>query len=239
MMRRVEHGAPNARCRAPAVPGSHPEQVAAAVELVYGWDGDGPRGRIAPARTVDGFTAAAPRVLEVARARWSTRVRDRAPGVPARAPPPARGARRQPRAAMCSTRSARPRRSVPAVGAVRWIDQRRGAHRRRASARRRHASTPPKSGSSRWRAPTSSSPTTASRAWRSARASRWWPSPTSTRSRWRSRPGRAGPSGSSRSTTAAPRTPTPLLDLLEIPRRPPRSTRSRWPSDACPRRPGS
>jgi len=41
--------------------------VAAAVELVFGWDGDGPRARIAPARTVDGFTAAVARVLEVAR----------------------------------------------------------------------------------------------------------------------------------------------------------------------------
>jgi hypothetical protein len=66
-MRRVEHGAPSALCGLPAFPGLTREQVAAAVEVVYGWEGDGPRARIAPARTVDGFTAAVTRVLEVAR----------------------------------------------------------------------------------------------------------------------------------------------------------------------------
>lgn len=66
-MRRVEHGVPSARCGLPAFPGLTRAQVAAAVELVYGWMGDGPRARIAPSRTVDGFTAAAARLLEVAR----------------------------------------------------------------------------------------------------------------------------------------------------------------------------
>lgn len=66
-MRRVEHGVPSVRCGLPAFPGLTRAQVAAAVELVYGWMGDGPRARIAPSRTVDGFTAAAARLLEVAR----------------------------------------------------------------------------------------------------------------------------------------------------------------------------
>jgi hypothetical protein len=66
-MRRVEQGAPSALFGLPPFPGITREQVAAAVELVFGWDGDGPRARIAPARTVDGFTAAVARVLEVAR----------------------------------------------------------------------------------------------------------------------------------------------------------------------------
>jgi hypothetical protein len=66
-MRRVEHGAPAALCGLPPFPGLTRAQIAAAVELVYGWEGDGPRARIAPSHTVDGFTAAATRVLEVAR----------------------------------------------------------------------------------------------------------------------------------------------------------------------------
>jgi len=66
-MRRIEHGAPNVLCGLPPFSGLTREQVAAAVDVVYGWEGDGPRARIAPARTVDGFTAATTRVLEVAR----------------------------------------------------------------------------------------------------------------------------------------------------------------------------
>jgi hypothetical protein len=67
IMRRVEQGAPSSLCGLPAFIGVTREQVAAAVELVYGWEGDGPRARIAPARTIDGFTVATLRVLEVAR----------------------------------------------------------------------------------------------------------------------------------------------------------------------------
>jgi len=67
IMRRVEHGVPNALYGLPPFPGLTREQVAAAVEVQYGWEGDGPRARIAPARTVDGFTAAVSRILEVAR----------------------------------------------------------------------------------------------------------------------------------------------------------------------------
>jgi Phosphatase len=67
IMRRVEQGAPSSLLGLPAFTGLTREQIAAAVELVYGWEGDGPRARIAPARTVDGFTVAVTRLLEVAR----------------------------------------------------------------------------------------------------------------------------------------------------------------------------
>jgi len=46
IMRRVEQGAPSSLCGLPAPVGLTREQVAAAVELVYGWEGDGPRARI-------------------------------------------------------------------------------------------------------------------------------------------------------------------------------------------------
>ena len=66
-MRRVEHGAPTSLLGLPPFPGITLGQITTAVELVYGWEGDGPRARIAPGRTVDGFTVAVERVLEVAR----------------------------------------------------------------------------------------------------------------------------------------------------------------------------
>jgi hypothetical protein len=67
IMRRVERGARSALCGLPPFPGLTRQHVADAVALVYGWEGDGPRARIAPARTIDGFAAGAARVLEVAR----------------------------------------------------------------------------------------------------------------------------------------------------------------------------
>ncbi len=67
LMRRVAHGAPIARLGLPAFDGLTLAHVEAAVTTVYGWEGDGPRARIAPARTVDGFTSACDRILEVAR----------------------------------------------------------------------------------------------------------------------------------------------------------------------------
>jgi histidinol phosphate phosphatase hisN-like protein len=66
-MRRVERGERAVLFGLAPFTGLAFEHVTAAVEAVYGWEGDGPRARIAPARTVDGFTAAVARVLEVAR----------------------------------------------------------------------------------------------------------------------------------------------------------------------------
>jgi hypothetical protein len=66
-MRRIAQGAPTALLGLAPSPTITLHDVEAAVELCFGWDGDGPRARIAPARTVEGFTAAVDRVLEVAR----------------------------------------------------------------------------------------------------------------------------------------------------------------------------
>jgi hypothetical protein len=66
-MRRVAQNAPGARFGLAPFAGLTLDHVETAVATVYGWAGDGPRARIAPSRTVDGFTAAAMRVLEVAR----------------------------------------------------------------------------------------------------------------------------------------------------------------------------
>jgi len=66
IMRRLTIGAPSTRLGlAPfdSLPLTH---VEAAVAATYGWTGDGPRARIAPKRTVAGFTAACERILEVA-----------------------------------------------------------------------------------------------------------------------------------------------------------------------------
>jgi hypothetical protein len=68
IMRRVAQGAPAMLCGLSAFPGLTLEHVEAAVDVVYGWEGDGPRARIAPSRTIEGFTSAVLRVLEVARA---------------------------------------------------------------------------------------------------------------------------------------------------------------------------
>jgi hypothetical protein len=67
VIRRVAHGAPAGRLGLPPFDGLAVAHVEAAVAAVYGWEGDGPRARIAPTRTIDGFTAACARVLEVAR----------------------------------------------------------------------------------------------------------------------------------------------------------------------------
>ncbi len=66
-MRRIERGDRAVLFGLAPFTGLAFEHVTAAVEGVYGWVGDGPRARIAPARTVDGFTAAVARVLEVTR----------------------------------------------------------------------------------------------------------------------------------------------------------------------------
>jgi hypothetical protein len=66
MMRRLAHGAPSTRVGLPAFEGLENVHVEAAVAEIFGWEGDGPRARIAPSRTIEGFTAACERVLEVA-----------------------------------------------------------------------------------------------------------------------------------------------------------------------------
>jgi hypothetical protein len=66
VMRRVAHGSPATRLGLPPFDALTTAHVEAAVASTYGWDGDGPRARIAPTRTIDGFTAACVRVLEVA-----------------------------------------------------------------------------------------------------------------------------------------------------------------------------
>jgi Phosphatase len=67
IMRRVAHGAPLTRLGLPPFDGLTVAHVEAAVASVYGWEGDGPRARIAPVHTIDAFTAACDRILEVAR----------------------------------------------------------------------------------------------------------------------------------------------------------------------------
>ena len=67
IMRRVAHGAPATRLGLPPFEALTQVHVEAAMATVFGWEGDGPRARIAPANTVAGFTAACERLLEVAR----------------------------------------------------------------------------------------------------------------------------------------------------------------------------
>jgi hypothetical protein len=68
VMRRVAAGAPPVRLGLdPLGPPTLP-QVEAAVGAVYGWEGDGPRARIAASRTAEAFDVAVVRLLEVARA---------------------------------------------------------------------------------------------------------------------------------------------------------------------------
>jgi hypothetical protein len=66
-MRALVRGEPRATLGLPPFAELTMAQAAAAADLIFGWDGDGPRARIDPARTVNGFTAACTRVLEIAR----------------------------------------------------------------------------------------------------------------------------------------------------------------------------
>jgi hypothetical protein len=68
IMRRLVHGAPATRLGLPPFNAIENAHVELAVAEVFGWAGDGPRARIAPSRTIDGFTVACERVLEVAAA---------------------------------------------------------------------------------------------------------------------------------------------------------------------------
>jgi hypothetical protein len=67
VMRRLVDGDARTRLGLPPFLDLTMTQVEAAMESVYGWKGDGPRARIAPARTIEGFVSARDRVLEVAR----------------------------------------------------------------------------------------------------------------------------------------------------------------------------
>jgi hypothetical protein len=66
MMRRLASGAPTTRLGLPAFDGLTSTRVEAAVAAVFGWEGDGPRARIAPTCTIEGFTTGCERILEVA-----------------------------------------------------------------------------------------------------------------------------------------------------------------------------
>jgi len=66
LMRRFAAGAPAVRLGLDPFATLTLAQVEAAVAVVYGWEGDGPRARIAAPRTVDAFDSAVTRILEVA-----------------------------------------------------------------------------------------------------------------------------------------------------------------------------
>jgi hypothetical protein len=65
--RRVAVGSPRALLGAEPLGELTPAQVTDALRTTYGWEGDGPRARIAASRTVEGFDDACARLLEVAR----------------------------------------------------------------------------------------------------------------------------------------------------------------------------
>ena len=188
--------------------------VEIAVAEIFGWAGDGPRARIAPSRTVDGFTAACERILEVAAARGRIAFATDAPGVAPAALPSARGARRRGR-----RRRARRRRDRRGrvVGPTRALDrQGRGAHRWRPPSSATTVSTPPTNGCSPSPVPTSSSATAPTPGWPSPPGSRQSHSPTSTRialavAAWQGRSLRIVPLDDHR----PPRAYAGLLDLLE------------------------
>jgi hypothetical protein len=68
IMRRVVMGAPSSRLGLAEFDALTMAHVEAAMVATFGWEGDGPRARIAPSKTIEGFTAAWERLLEVARA---------------------------------------------------------------------------------------------------------------------------------------------------------------------------
>ena len=214
-MRRVEHGAPSALCGLPAFPGLTREQVAAAVELDLRLGGRRPaRAHRAEPHRRRLHRGGDARARGRAR-RWAARVRDRAAGRAPAALPSPRRARRGRRAPRCS-RARRPsgfgpvRPAGPLDRPRRRAHRRRGAARRRPRRRRRGVALHPRP------VPIWSSPTTSTRAWRRRRASRWWRSPTSTRSAlavaaWQGRAVRIVPLDDRRPPAAY----AGLLDLLE------------------------
>ena len=161
---------------------------------------------------------------EVARARWSARVRDRAAGVAARRSTVGSPVRAAARGRRRARRATRPSAFGPAGRTAALGRRRRRAHRRRRAPRRRRRRRGRRVALHRSPAPTSWSPTARYAGRRaSAPGSRSWPSPTSTRSPSPSPRGGAGRSASCRSTTADRPPPTPLLDLLDSAGRPRRA----------------
>jgi Phosphatase len=67
MTRALVRGDRDARLGLPPFSGLTEEHVAAATALMFGWDGNGTRARIAPSSTIDGFRSACERILESAR----------------------------------------------------------------------------------------------------------------------------------------------------------------------------
>jgi Phosphatase len=65
--RALVRGDRDARLGLPPFSGLTEEHVAAAAALVFGWDGNGTRARIAPSSTIDGFRSACGRILECGR----------------------------------------------------------------------------------------------------------------------------------------------------------------------------
>ena len=66
LMRQLVHGTPAVRLGLPPFVGLTTEHVELAMNDVYGWEGDGPRARIAAMHTIQGFSAACARMQEVA-----------------------------------------------------------------------------------------------------------------------------------------------------------------------------
>jgi hypothetical protein len=66
--RAVVHGDDSSLLGVPTFTNLTMSHVNAAIEMVYGWDGEGTRARIDPTNTLDGFDIARDRIVEVARA---------------------------------------------------------------------------------------------------------------------------------------------------------------------------
>ena len=149
-------GAPATRLGLPPFDALENRHVEIAVAEIFGWAGDGPRARIAPARTVDGFTAACERILEVAAARGRIAF---ATARPASLLPLYRRLVARAGAAGADVLAADETGVVGLSGRrVRWIDGSRCSPTAPPSSATT-ASTPPTSGSSPSPVPTSSCPT--------------------------------------------------------------------------------
>ena len=235
-MRRVVARRRRARARAPAVrrPHARARRGRGRRRLRLGRATGRARGSRRHAR-VDGFAAACARVLEVARGGGGSRSRPRARR---RCSPLYRAARRAMRASARGRRRARARDETGARSGRRgrrgcwWVDSVAVAHRRaRASS---PTTAPPRPREELLFTLARPDLVVADRrtpASRSRPGSRWWRSPTSTRSRSPSPPGRAGRSASCPSTSADRPGLPPLVDRARgcLAEPAPRRSRSRLP----------